>query len=235
MALWDTVEDIFTGGGHSDINKGYNEAQQYLNPYITGGTNAYNTLNTDTNNMGNNLNQYSHAGDWMYSHINESPTDYYNRIMGGYTESPEAKYAQQKAFDASTRGASASGLLGSGAQLKALQENANAISQGDRQQYYGNVMNANQAQMGALTNLQQQQAQYRQMQQYLASLGYGAATGMGQNAINRGTAQSQIGRQTVGDIASLIAYGSGNGLAGGGGAGGSMPLYAQNAIYNAGM
>jgi hypothetical protein len=245
MALWDTVEDIFSGGGHSDINNAYGHAQDYLQPYMQGGANNYNTLNADTANMGNNLNKYNNAGDWQYSHINESPTDYYNRIMGGYSESPDAKYAQNEAFNASTRGGSASGMLGSGAQLKALQQNANDISQRDRQQYYGNVMGANQAQMGALTNLQGQQAQYRQMMQYLTSLGYGAASGMGQNAINQGMAQSQIGRQTVGDIASLIAYGAGGGQGGGGGlfssggggggTGGSMPLYAQKAIMAAGM
>lgn len=239
MSLWDRVENLFSGGGLDDINQGYDHANNYMHPYVQGGVNNYNQLQDDTKTTGDNLSRYDHAGDYMYSHINESPTDYYNRIMGTYNESPDAKYAQNEAFNASTRGGSASGMLGSGAQLKALQQNANDISQRDRQQYYNNVMTSNSAQMSALNNLNLNQQQYKQMLQYLTSLGYGASTGAGQNAINQGTAQSQIGRQTVGDIASVVGYGGGSGLFAPpqqmNGGGGSIPLYAQKAIMAAGM
>ena len=214
MSLWDTVENIFTGGGKKATDKGYDTANANLYPYAHGGINNYNEIEDYAKNWGNNLNHYGNPGDWMYNQINKSPMDYYNSIMGGYSESPEAKYEQEQAYNASTRGASASGMLGSGAQLKGLQQNANDISQRDRQQYYNNVMGANQAQMGYLNNLQDQQAQYRNMMQYLTSLGYGANSGMGQNSINQGIARGETGRQTVGDIMSLFGFGSGGGLFG---------------------
>jgi hypothetical protein len=248
MGLWDTAVDVFSGGGRSDINDAYDKANGYMNPYRQGGMNNYNQMQDYLKNWGGDLGKYGNPGDWMYKQINQSPMDYYNSIMGSYSESPEAKYMQNQAFNASTRGGSASGMLGSGAQLKELQQNANDISQRDRQQYYSNVMGANQAQMGYLNNFQNQQEQYRNMMQYLTSLGYGAASGMGQNEIGRGTAQANLGRQTVGDIASMFGFGGGGGGGGGGGlfsqggggggggyGGGSIPPYIFKDAMAAGM
>lgn len=229
MSLWDSVQNVLTGGGYNAVNKGYNQANDRLNPYARGGMDSYNNLRTNANNAGATLNNYGNPADWMYKQINQSPMDYYNSIMGGYNESPEAHQAQERAYNASTRGASASGMLGSGAQLKGLQSSANDISQLDRQQYYNNVMGANQAQMGYLNNFQDQQTQYRNMMQYLAQLGYGAASGIGQNNINRGNAHNEMGRQSVGDILSATGFGSGNGgLFGSGGGGGNQSGYGMN-------
>lgn len=210
MAIWDEISNIFSGGGRGDINSGYNDANNYLNPYRQGGMQDYNNLRSMNANWGNQLGQYGNAGDWMYKQINQSPTDYYNSIMSGYSESPEAKYEQQQALRASDAGASASGMTGSGAFMKGIQQNAADISNRDRDRYYGNVMNANNAQMGYLQNLQNQQAQQRQMQQYLTQLGYGAGSEMGQNNINRGGALSKIDQSAFDQIAGLIGAGGQN-------------------------
>lgn len=217
MSLWDTAVDFFSGGGRSDINEGYDKANSYLNPYRTMGFNNTKAFENNANQLNQFLSPYAGAGSWMYNQINQSPNDFYNKLMSGYSESPEAKYAQEQAMRAATQGASASGMLGSGAFQKGIMQNANDISQRDRQQYFNNIMGANQAQMGYLGNLQGQQDIYRQMLQYLSNLGYGAAGTMGQNEIGRGTAQAGLGRQTVGDIMSLLGFGGGGGLFGSGG------------------
>lgn len=229
MAIWDNVTDIFSGGGRSDINRGYDQADQYLDPYRRGGIEDYNHMRDYSNKWGDQLGQYGNAGDWMYKQINQSPVDYYNSIMKGYSESPEAKYEQEQALRASNAGASASGMMGSGAFMKGLQENAAGISNRDRDRYYGNVMNANNAQMGYLQNLQGQQAQQRAMMQYLTQLGYGAAGTMGNNAIDRGNAMAGLDRQTIMDLMSLFGMGKGGafssgGASGGGMSGGGMPM-----------
>lgn len=210
MALWDNVSNVLSGGGRNDINNAYRDANNNFTPYTTGGATDYNTLRSRTANQGNNLDRFSNAGDWMYSHINESPNDYYQGIMGGYSESPEAKYAQEKAYNASTRGASASGMLGSGAQLRELQENANRISQGDKQQYFNNAMTSGNQQFNALGNLQGQQDQLQQMLQYLTKLGYGANTQVSQNQINQGNANAQIDQSAIDSIMGLIGAGGQN-------------------------
>lgn len=195
--------DIFSGGGQGDMNRGYKQAEQYLNPYVQGGAQDYQNYRGYVGQQGQNLAPFQGAGNWQYGQINQSPTDYYNQIMQGYSESPQAKYEQEQSMRAAGAGGSASGMLGSGAFQKALQQNAADISSRDQQRYFGNVMGANQMQMGYLGDLRGRQDQYNAMQQYLANLGYGAATGAGQNAINRGLANAQMDRQNVQDWMSM--------------------------------
>ncbi len=167
--------------------------------------------------------------------------------MGGYSQSPQAKYEQEQAMRASTAGGAASGMIGSGAFQKALMQNAGDISARDQQRYFGNVMGANSAQMGYLGDLHNQQGQYNQMQQYLTNLGYGAAGQMGENDRWNGMQQKDLGRQTVGDLYSIYGKltngggggGVGGGLSGSGAVGGSqgfsqgIPPYMMNAIFAA--
>lgn len=218
MGIWDTAKNIFSGGGSGDIDRAYRDANGRMQPYQQGGAQDYQNYRNYVNQQGQNLSPYQHAGDWQYNHINESPVDYYNEIMGGYSQSPQAKYESDQAMRAATAGGSASGMTGSGAFMKSLQQNAGDISARDQQRYYGNVMGANQAQMGYLGDLRGQQSQYNQMQQYLTGLGYGAAGNMAQNDMSHGQQSAEIGRQTVGDIASLFGFGgSGGGQGNGGG------------------
>jgi len=217
MGIWDTAKDIFSGGGSSDIDQAYKDAQERMYPYQKGGAEDYQNYRNYVGQQGQNLSPFQHAGDWQYNQINQSPVDYYNQIMGGYNQSPQAKYEQEQSMRAATAGGSASGMTGSGAFQKALQQNAGDISARDQQRFYGNVMGANAAQMGYLGDLRNQQSQYNQMQQYLTNLGYGAAGQMGQNDMSHGQQQAQIGRQTIGDIASLFGFSGGGGGQGGGG------------------
>lgn len=201
--------DIFSGGGKKDINRGYDAARQYLNPYIIGGGQDYTNYRNYASNEGQFLNPYQNAGHIQYDAINQTPEDYYNSIMKGYSESPQAKYEQEQAMRAANSGASASGMLGSGAYQKGIQQNAADIASRDQQRYFGNVVGANEMQMGYLDNLQNRQRAYEQMQQYLTSLGYGAATGAGQNEISRGKDQASLDRQSMEDWMSVLGYGVG--------------------------
>lgn len=200
---------MWGGGAGDDIQQGYDQANQNLQPYQQGGQQAYNKYNNYVDQFGQNLSKYGNAGDYQYSQINQSPTDYYNNIMNSYTESPEAQYALKNAEKAATYAGSASGMTGSGAFYKGIQNNANDIMMNDRNNYYNNVMGANTAQMGALQNLQGQQSQYNQMQQYLTSLGYGANTAMGQNSINNGLAQGQQDMNNVNNWMDVAGMGAG--------------------------
>ena len=231
MGIWDDVNNLFSGGGSGAVQSGYNQANQYMSPYQQGGVNNYNQMQNYSNQWGNNLAPYQNAGQQQWNQANQSPTDYYNSIMGSYKQSPQAQYATQQMQNASNNAASASGMLGSGAQQKEVQQNANAISAGDQQQYFNNVMGTNQMQMGDLENLQGQQAQQRNMMQYLTGLGYGAAGQMGQNSINSGLAQSYFDQNSMNNIWNLIGAGSqgfSNSGSGGGG-GSSIPAYMQYA------
>lgn len=195
-----------------DITSGYNNATNYLNPYYQGGLADYNQYRNVMNTMGKNLAPYNNAGDNMYNQINQSPQDYYNSMMKGYTTSP---YAQQQTNDmmkASTAGASASGMYGSSAYQNDLQNNANQITQADQQQYYNNMMGANDQQLKYLQNLQGQQSAYRQGMSGLADIGYGSAKTMGQYSMleaemkaKADAAQQAQWAQAAGGIAGGIA------------------------------
>lgn len=214
MALWDNVSNALSGGGRNDAREGYDDANRSLQPFVQGGQLSYQQIQNMIQQMNARRQQtqsYGNPADWEYKQINQSPVDFYDKIMGSYSESPEAKYAQEQALRASEAGASASGMAGSGAFEKELQENANRISQGDRQQYFGNVMTTDQVRQNYLNNFQNQSnsqdSNMAQMLQYLTSLGYGGATGIAQNNIDRGNAISKFDQSGFNDIAGLAGAG----------------------------
>lgn len=218
MGLWDSVSNFLSGGAKDDAAAGYDEANTYLDPYRRGGAADYNRYRGYVQNQGNQLAPWDNVGTWQYKQINQSPMDYYNQIMGGYAESPQAKYEQEQAMRAATAGGSASGMLGSGAFNKAIQQNAADIAARDQQRYFGNVMGANQMQMGYMGDLRNRQNQYNAMQQYLTSLGYTGAAGMGENAINKGLSNAKYDQSAFDDIAGLVGMGQQN--------------YSNNWMYN---
>jgi hypothetical protein len=220
MGLWDSVSNVLSGGGKHDASQGYDQANQYLDPYRKGGAEDYSNYRNYSQRQGQNLAPYENAGSYQYSQINQSPTDYYNHIMQGYGESPQAKYEQEQAMRAANAGGSASGMIGSGAYTKAVQQNAADISARDQQRYFGNVQGANQMQMGYLNNLNNRQDQYSAMQQYLTGLGYNGASGMGENSINRGLSNAKYDQSAFDSIMGLTAAGGQN--------------YKNNAAFNAG-
>lgn len=210
MGLWDSISNGLSGGGKGDAAAGYDNANQYLDPYRKGGATDYNNYRDYTQRTGQNLQPFEGAGSYQYGQINQSPTDYYNHIMQGYDESPQAKYEQEQAMRAANNGGAASGMLGSGAYTKAVQQNAADISGRDQQRYFGNVQGANNMQMGYLQNLNQRQDQYSQMQQYLANLGYNGATQSGQNSVNQGLSNAKYDQSAFDSIAGVIGGGAQN-------------------------
>lgn len=200
MGLFDKISDVLSGGGRSDVDKGYDRSRELLDPYIHGGREDYDRLRRETGERGDYYNRFGNAGDYMYNHINQSPNSYYDEIMGGYSESPEAKYLTDQANRAATFGASASGMMGSGAFQRSLQENAARIASNDRQRYFNNVMGVGDTQFRNLENLQNQEARNQQMRQWLASMGYGASGSAAGNEINRGKDLSAIDQAGMSDL-----------------------------------
>lgn len=218
MGLFDSISNLLSGGARNDAAAGYDQANQYLDPYRQQGTQDYNAYRGYVQQQGQNLQPYQHAGDWQYGQINQSPVDYYNQIMSGYNESPQAKYEQEQAIRASNAGGAASGMLGSGAQAKALQEHAADVSARDQQRFFGNVTGANQMQMGYLGNLNNRQDQFNAMQQYLTNLGYGGSQISGQNAVNKGLSNANYDQSAIDQLFQI------GGLAG--------SNYKNNSLYN---
>jgi hypothetical protein len=68
------------------------------------------------------------------------PQDLYNRMIGGYRESPEYKAQLEAGQEAANRAAAASGMLGSGAEMQHAAERAQALRGQDVQNYLNRVL-----------------------------------------------------------------------------------------------
>lgn len=180
-----------SGAANNSIQGGYDQAKGYLKPFYDGGVEDYNTYRGDVAGEGQELDQYGNPADWFYKTLGMSPTDFYNQTMQGYEESPDAKYEQEMAMRAANQGSSASGMLGSGAYFKGLQQNAADISNRDRERYYGNVRTAMNDQFGFLNNFQGQKRDYLNRMNGLAGYGMQSADRMGQYAIDAAKAQAE--------------------------------------------
>lgn len=140
---------IFGGGDpYKDAMKQYkqyaNQAAGYQNPFYQAGQGT--------------IPQYQN-----YLQSMSNPSQFINQLMGGYQESPHAKYLQDQSMRAGINAASASGLTGSSPMTQFMQENAANISSGDMNQWLQNVLGVN-TQYGA---------------------GLGNMLGMGQGAANQ--------------------------------------------------
>lgn len=199
-----------------DITTGYNEATGFLQPYYDAGLRGFKAYQGNIYNMGRNLMPYNKSADSFYDQIGQSPQDFYNSMMSGYSESPYAQNQMNAMEQATTAGASASGMYGSTAYNDELQNNANNIMMGDQQQYYNNMMDAANQQYKYLTNLQGQQAQYRGGLNNLANYGYGSANTMGQYAMQKAQLQAQLAAARSAGLENMIGgiAGAGAGLAG---------------------
>lgn len=87
------------------------------------------------------LEGYKPYEDWLNTQKN--PTEFINKLMGNYQESPYAKYLQQQSMRAGTNAASASGLTGSTPFAQQMQQNAANISSQDMNQWLQNVLGIN--------------------------------------------------------------------------------------------
>jgi len=125
----DTFNNILSG---YDKYKG--EMSSNLNPYMTAGTDAIGSYQNALNRMAN-------------------PTDFMNNIMNQYQQSPWAKFQTDQGIKAGNNAASASGMLGSGAEQKELAQFAQGVSSKDMQQYLQNALGINNQYLGGYGHL----------------------------------------------------------------------------------
>lgn len=125
----------FLNGIFNDPRKPYAEAQRAYDPWMD---QASGVLNPFVQEGQKGMGKYE---DWLEGM--KDPSAFINKMMGGYQESPYAKYLQDYAQRAGTNAASASGLIGSTPFMQASQENAAGIASKDMQDWLKNVLGIN--------------------------------------------------------------------------------------------
>jgi hypothetical protein len=164
MGLFDSLGGILGGIlGHS--SKPYDKAMEQYQKYgnmAAGAQQPYQNAGVGA------IGQYQ---DWLKGQ--QDPTSFINKLMGGYQESPYAKYMQQQGVNAATNFGSANGLSGSTPLMQQMQQNAGNIASGDQNQWLQNVLGVN--------------TQYGQGQQNLMQGGQNAANQLSNIFGNMGT------------------------------------------------
>lgn len=183
MGLFSGISNLLGGGapdmsgiinqGRQALGQQYDQGLGYLNPYMQAGQNAMGGYQ-------NFLNQY---GD---------PTHMYNDIMSHYSMSPGAQFQMQQGTQAANAAAAANGMLGSGAEQKALMQYGQGIANQDQQQYLNNILGMGNTYLNGMGNLMGQ--------------GFGAANAANQNRMGYGNALGQL----YGGQAQAQAYGQQN-------------------------
>jgi hypothetical protein len=139
----------------------------------------------------------------------QDPTKFINNLMGGYQESPYAKYQQEQGMRTAQNVGSASGLTGSTPLMQFAQQNAQNISSKDMNQWLQNVLGVNtqygqglENQIGvgqnaanALTNM------YGDMGRQMGEAAYGREAGKNQDRANMWGGLFNLG----GDAAMMFA------------------------------
>lgn len=165
-------------GLFNDPRQAYGDAQRSYDPWMQKATDAYNPFyQAGTEGIG----KYQ---DWLGGM--QDPSGFINNLMGGYQESPYAKYLQDYANKAGINAASASGLTGSTPWMQQSQQNAAGIASGDMQNWLSQVLGIN--------------SQYGQGWGNIMGQGFNAASGManifGQRAQDE--AQLAYGKEAAG-------------------------------------
>lgn len=170
------------GDAMKQFEKYFGRAGQYQNPFYNAGTGA--------------IPQYQ---EWLQGMKN--PSGFINNLMGGYQESPFAKFQQQQGVRAAQNIGSASGLTGSTPLTQFAQQNAQNISSQDMDQWLQHVLGIN--------------SQYGQGLGNLMSGGQGAANNlsnlmsqlgvlMGQGAYGQRTGENQDRSNIIGGLLKLF-------------------------------
>jgi hypothetical protein len=130
-----------------------------------------------------------------------NPSGFINKLMGGYQESPFAKFQQQQGIRAAQNMGSASGLTGSTPLTQFAQQNAQNISSQDMNQWLQNVLGVN-AQYGAgLGNLMSGgQGAANNISSLLSQLG----VLMGQGAYGQRAGENQDRSNMIGGLLKLF-------------------------------
>jgi len=172
-----------------------NQGSAGFNPYIQAGHAAINPFRQS-------LNQF------------KDPQAYMRNILGGYQESPYAKFQTQEGLDAATNAASAMGMTGSGVHQKAAADYARNISSQDMQQYLQNALGI---QGGYLSGLQGLMGLGMQGANGVAGLYQQGMNGMATAAQNQTQGQQQDWSSILGGALGLAGTafgGPGGGMAG---------------------
>jgi len=174
----------FFGGLTGDSGSPYEKGQEAYQPYFDKAANAQQPYaQAGQQALGNYQN-------WLQGQ--QDPSAFINHLMGGYQESPWAKYQQQQGMRSLQNQGSANGLLGSTPMQLQAQQNAQGISSSDMQNWLGNVLGINsnygagqqaliqggQGAANSLSNL------YNTGGENMAGFGYGQRAGQQQDQSN---------------------------------------------------
>ena len=175
-----------TAGPYKDamkqFEKYYGQANQMQSPFYQAGVGA--------------IPQYQNYLGGM-----KNPSQFINNIMGGYQESPWAKFQQDQATRAAQNQGSAMGLTGSTPLTQYAQQNARDISSQDMGSWLQNVLGVNKQYGEGLNNLVSGgQGAANNMSNMLAQL----AQLMGQGAYGAGAGQNQDRNNIIGGIIKLL-------------------------------
>ncbi len=130
----------------------------------------------------------------------KDPSQFVNNLMGGYQESPYAKYMQQQSMNAGQNAASASGLSGSTPLMQQLQQNAGNIASQDQNQWLQNVLGVNTQYGQGQNNLMQGgQNAANQLSNIYSNMG----NQMGQGAYGKEAGKQNDWWNTLGGIANI--------------------------------
>jgi len=134
-------------GGLFHPGRPYEDASKVYNQYYQQGMGELQPYNQ----MGQQgMQNYSNALSGM-----ANPTAYINNIMSQYSMSPGAQFEMQQGTQAAQNAASASGMLGSGAYGKGMEEFATGLTSQDMQQYLQNALGVQGQYLGGESNLGQ--------------------------------------------------------------------------------
>lgn len=166
-----------SGAPYEDYGKEYekyaNRGKEYQNPFWEAGKKG--------------IGDYAEWGDKM-----KDPSGFVNNLMGGYQESPWARFQKQQGERAGQNAASAGGLMGSTPMMQASQDYAGNISSQDQQNWLKNVLGVNteygQSKNNLMNTGQNAANSLQQLQQLLAqNMGeaeYGERAGRNQDTGN---------------------------------------------------
>lgn len=132
----------------NDPSKPYNDAAAQFQKYYQQAVSQMQPWQTAGNNA---LGQYQNA----LSPMGNTP-GYINNIMNQWQMSPWAQFQMQQGMKAMNNANSASGMMGSGAQMKAAADYSQGLASRDMQQWLQNNLGVNQQYMGGLSDISHQ-------------------------------------------------------------------------------
>lgn len=199
------------GGMFGDSGKPYKKAWEAAQPYFEQGLGVQQPFyQAGQRGLGG-------LEEWLAGM--KDPSGYINQLMGGYQESPWAKFQKEQGQSAINNAASASGLLGSTPYMEEGQRYQQGIGSQDMQQWLANVLGIS--------------GQYGQGQAGLAGMGQGAANQMGNIYGNmaQGAGQSAFAKERAREMQRAGLFGGIGNLVGGliSGAGGGITQAASMA------